>query len=366
MKRLIVTCDGTWKDDEDPGRHSNVAKIHRLIAREDAAGTRQVKTYLPGVGTGSRIEKILAGITGAGVTSNVLTGYNYLAQNYEPGDQIYVFGFSRGAYTARAIAGLIGDHGLLRQRSGFMQRLAGLVSLWQTFKHHHRRHARDERARAETVEDARDDVSVECIGVWDTVGALGVPLRIDDLDDVREDIFQFHNTRLGPHVRNAYHAVAIDEKRMHFDVALWTGDQPAGTRNVEQTWFSGVHSDVGGGYEDAGLSDLTLSWMIDRVQRASGLAFNDRAVARLVGRHDGLLHESRQGPHYVIDRASPSHREIGKSNHDEPPLNEHIHRSAVQRFDTVAPEEDEEGSVRNAGYRPSTLAAALNRLPVAE
>ncbi len=351
MKRLILCCDGTWQDEIDGNSASNVAKIHGLIRSEAADGTQQISTYLEGVGTGGFLARVIGGATGAGLTENVLDGYNQLAESYDPGDELFLFGFSRGAYTARAIAGLIGSHGLMRQTSKVQQKLDGLKAVFRTFARH-RRGRNDEPAK-----DVHDQVAVECVGVWDTVGSLGVPLRIERLDAVREDIFEFHDTSLGGHVRTALHALAIDEKREHFEAALWTGEQPQDTRVVEQVWFPGVHSDVGGGYPEDGLADIALGWMIERTAAETGLEFDNEGVAKLKGAHDGLLHESRQSKIFALDRHKPNIRPIGGGAG----LNESVHSSALARFGMEAPAEDEDGNIAERAYRPVNLARVIDR-----
>ncbi len=363
MKRLIVCCDGTWKDDDDASRESNVSKIKKLVLDAAPDGVQQVTQYIAGVGTGSTFDKLFGGLTGAGVTQNVLDGYNHLAAHYEPGDEIYLFGFSRGAYTARAIAGMIGDCGLAKRENGLERLVTNALHLGKAAKKSWRRWLRDEGSDRQDVEPTHQGVRVACVGVWDTVGALGIPTRIEELEDIRTDVFEFHDTQLGGHVDHAFHALAIDEKRQFFDATLWTGTKPPETRTVEQVWFPGVHSNVGGGYEDRGLSNLTLSWMIDRVEQETALRFDADQVQELHGRSDGLLHESRRGFKYARDRKDPHIRAMGRRDPPNPALNELIHASAVQRFETDAPQEDHRGSKADQRYEPINLRTTIGTLP---
>ena len=263
-KRLILCCDGTWNsaDQESNGRPcpTNVIKIAYRLCKHGADGTPQIIYYDQGVGTGNWLDRIEGGATGLGLEQNIHDAYIFLLANYDPGDDIYIFGFSRGAYTARSIGGMIRKCGILKRQAVRRYHEAELLY------HNADVHPDDERAvtfRKEASLLGGDDVPVKMVGVWDTVGALGIP---GHLDDPVARFFQFHNTDLGVRVENAFHALAIDEHREDFIPTLWTKDpQAPNTQNVEQVWFAGAHANIGGGYEEHGLSDISLAWMADRV-----------------------------------------------------------------------------------------------------
>ncbi|ACB73843.1 DUF2235 domain-containing protein [Opitutus terrae] len=304
MKNLIVTCDGTWntadqKQDDIPAP-TNVVRLYNALAKQDAASNEQRKYYHPGVGTeGSKLERLGGGAYGLGISRNIMSGYRWLADHYETGDQIFLFGFSRGAYTARSLGGFIGCCGL--------PDLAGLspADAWKRVEQAYHTVYRVKPAERPPISwpvlspgAGQTKIPLQFIGVWDTVGALGVPddlALLNLLDDPTK--WQFHDTTLGDHVRFARHAVAIDELRASFTPTFWTDDHDRplndGTR-VRQLWFPGVHSDVGGGYAQCGLSDLALAWMIDEAATA-GLAFLPSYRAQIKPDPRGLLHDSLGG-----------------------------------------------------------------------
>jgi hypothetical protein len=186
---------------------------------------------------------------------------------------------------------------------------------------------------------------IKMIGVWDTVGALGIPLR--GLRFLTRRDYQFHDTELSGSIEHAYHALAIDERRAPFEPTLWCY-KPKENQHVEQTWFSGVHSDVGGGYAESELSDIALAWMIERAARA-GLTFDAEAVAAmpLHGDPRGRLHNSKTGL-YLLTRGED--RAVGLSpdattcaNAMLPDPTQQLHDSVTQRWDA------------DPGYRPEGL-----------
>jgi uncharacterized protein (DUF2235 family) len=260
-KRLIVCCDGTWNDADSAGEFTNVVRIARAVLPTDLRGGRetpQIVYYQSGVGTGADlVQRVLGGSVGLGLSRNVRDAYGFIAANYCPADEIFLFGFSRGAYTARSVAGLIGYAGLLQK--GDMDDFA---VVWEGYRLKNQPGQPDVLAHFPL---RHKDVAIKCIGVWDTVGELGIP---GHLDEIFTQFYQFHDTTLGPHVENAFHALALDERRSDFTPTLWIQSpeaEAAGTQKLVQVWFPGVHSNVGGGYEEHGLSDVALAWMAGQV-----------------------------------------------------------------------------------------------------
>ena len=276
-KRLIVCCDGTWNKPDQPSP-TNVTKLALYMASQDPAGIEQRVFYDKGVGTG-RFDHLLGGAFGVGLSKNVQDGYRFLVANYEPGDELFFFGFSRGAYTARSIVGFIRNSGLLKRE--YADKLAPAYDLYRR---------RDDASHPDAAEaelfrkSFAYEPRVKFIGVWDTVGALGIPLS-GPLGFFNKKC-QFHDVRLSRAVDHAYHALAIDEKRKPFRPALWEQHPAAKAQVLEQVWFAGVHSNVGGGYPDSGLSNVALLWMVGKAQDC-GLAF-DRARLNAMVKPDPL------------------------------------------------------------------------------
>ncbi|MBB4003799.1 DUF2235 domain-containing protein [Aurantimonas endophytica] len=386
-KRLVVCFDGTWNNADDSDKSAtNVQRIARAV-RGNSGDMQQIVLYLRGVGsTGTQIQRLLAGATGAGVEDNIRSAYMFLAQNYRPArkeggkdvaaDEIFLFGFSRGAFSARSLAGFISSAGLLKR-----QRLADLPAAWAYYRRVGPRSSKDFCAVAGS--DCHHDPEITFVGVWDTVGALGIPKSIVGLQI--DASHEFHDTTPSKIVANAFHALAIDEYRDEFVPTLWTGTVPAGA-HVEQCWFAGAHSDVGGGYADRRLADIPLAWMAGKAEQC-GLALQwedeDRPAEPLL-RADASLdpyapqHESRFNLSRK-DRLTPTIRQIHGASfrtsllerayfptdgEGRPlkPLNESVHSSAVQRVGkTVAIILNDDGDTQRRRYAPKNLAAALRR-----
>ena len=290
MKRLVVCCDGTWNK-PDNETITNVEKIARTVQTDPraAGGDYQLVYYVSGVGAGSyAADRLLGGAFGFGLEHNVIAGYRFLAQNYEPGDEIFIVGFSRGAYTARSVAGMVGRVGLLTKKALVEEKLPAAVRIYQ-------RTDPPDGAFGASVEEFKHDhchpAPVDFLGVFDTVGALGVP-------GFMRHAPRFHDVQLSAQILRARHALAVDETRMKFAPTFWEApEQPSGAHTedprVKQVWFEGAHSDVGGGYRKTGLSDTALLWMA-REAHAAGLVFDAPLLAHYVGsgsdpvRHDPL------------------------------------------------------------------------------
>jgi uncharacterized protein (DUF2235 family) len=295
-KRLVVCCDGTWNR-PDSAIVTNVEKIARTIStRETDDGVHQQVLYLSGVGTnGYAVDRILGGAFGLGLFDNIRTAYRWLALNYDPGDEIFVFGFSRGAYTARSLVGMIGRVGLLTRQSLISEHLPEAVDRYRRQPPSRTAHfgCSDERFREV---NSHRDTTVRFLGVFDTVGALGVPGAF-------RRGHQFHDVKLSAAVQCARQALAVDEHRMKFEPSLWQplGGEPvpSGDSRVKQVWFEGAHSDVGGGYADCGLSDTALEWMTDEAIE-QGLVFDEALRLQYVGCGSAAIRHESLTPMYRL------------------------------------------------------------------
>jgi uncharacterized protein (DUF2235 family) len=347
MKRLILCCDGTWNS-ADQARNgvpcpTNVVKLGFRVAKRAAHGTvPQIVYYDEGVGSGNSLDRLSGGAFGRGLEENIYEAFRFLVANYEPGDELYVFGFSRGAFTARSIVGMIRKCGILSRKS--MRHYCDALSLYRD--DHHPDSDGPKKFRHDHCVCGNENINVKFIGVWDTVGSLGIPLR--GLRSLTRKKYQFHDTELSSVVEYAYHALAIDERRAPFEPTLWHYEPKPG-QTVEQVWFCGAHSDVGGGYPTTGLSDLALQWMIEKAQ-GTGLEFDDTATNSypLSPNALGELHNSKSGLYRAtigIDRP------IGRSSDNtKPDPTQSLHSSVLTRWDN------------DPSYRPPTLRDYLRRV----
>lgn len=323
MKRLIICCDGTWNraDQQKDGTlcPTNVVKLAYRVAKRDPEGVPQVLFYDQGVGTGNVLDRFTGGAFGGGLIDNIFDAYRFLIANFEPGDEILLFGFSRGAYTVRSVAGMIRKCGILDRRH--VDLYPDTLALYRDPE----THPNDEeprRFRANHSCAGSDPIPIKCIGVWDTVGSLGIPLR--GLRGLTRRKHDFHDCELSGTVELAFHALAIDERRAPFKPTLWL-EKPKPDQLVSQTWFPGVHSDVGGGYTTSGLSDLTLQWMMDNAELA-GLHFDPDVVASrpLNGDPTGTIHNSKVGWYRLT---------LGLDREIRDDRSQTVHPSAIERWD---------------------------------
>lgn len=294
-RNLVVLCDGTGNelggalsDTESDIRISNVLKLYRIVEK----GKRQLVYYTPGVGTVGRVDflyrlkqkflGVLGLAMGYGLDDNVLGAYRFLVENWEEGDRIYLFGFSRGAWTARVLAGLVHLIGLVRP-----SQLNMCDNALATYKRAARENKMPIAWHFARVIGARFP-TIHFVGVWDTVASVLVP-RSDRMWIPSLETLPY--TRNNPSVRIFRHAMAIDERRRMFRVAEWEQPQPfvpvrfrpddSEPQDIEQRWFPGVHSDIGGGYpeKESGLSKIPLIWMIDEAEKA-GLRVTESNLAK--------------------------------------------------------------------------------------
>ena len=281
MKNIVVCCDGTGN--EYGTNNTNVVTAYELAEESE----RQRRYYDPGVGTGGWVYEEERGTlraamdqaTGYGLGKNVEDAYRFLMQVYEDGDRVFLFGFSRGAFTVRSLAGMLHHCGLLRPAAANLVEYAS--------KHYHRKDADkdDTEVDAGFRETFGRPCPVHFIGVWDTVESL-----------ILNAGRRWHDTGLTPGTGHAYHALAIDERRRDFPPCLWDESSRRDGQVLEQVWFAGVHSDVGGWYEERDLSNIALQWMMGKAQ-ACGMHVDEEAL-----RHDrhqgdalGTMHDSCTG-----------------------------------------------------------------------
>ncbi|AOY89144.1 hypothetical protein BKP64_13750 [Marinobacter salinus] len=288
VKRLVICADGTWnRPEEDLQKDvpTNVLRLARAIRPVALGDSPQHVFYDWGIG--SYHNAVIGGVTGQGIHKNIMDAYRYIVQNYEPGSELYFFGFSRGAYTVRSLCGLINNCGILQRPD---------ARLIQKAFDHYKKAGKDYapsgaeslRFRAEHSHESRE---IRFVGAWDTVGALGVPFSLLGLFDRKDE---FYDTKLGSNVRIARHALAIDERREDFEPTLWL---PRKGLNLKQVWFAGSHSDIGGGYpaDDNGLlaSDIALEWMVSEAV-AAGLDIEPHLPAAINPSPKARLHNSRR------------------------------------------------------------------------
>ncbi len=263
MKRLVLLCDGTW-DRATRESPTNVRKLSRALAdvgtAADGSSVAQLSRYIEGVGT-SFFDRLPGGMFGVGISGKVKAGYRWICEHYEPGDELFLFGFSRGAFTARSCAGLIRNAGVLRPGQ------AGLVD--DAYRLYRSRraamHPDGEAAKQFRAKNSVDPVPIRFIGVWDTVGALGIPGVPARL---ARGWWGFHDLKLSSRVDLAFQALSIDEHRRPYRPTPWEHQSHSAGQTLCQVWFTGTHGDVGGGYRDPSLSEIALMWMVGQASGA--------------------------------------------------------------------------------------------------
>jgi len=298
MKRIVICADGTWNSPEDRNA-TNVITLARGLAPEGTvaatgAPITQVVFYDWGVGTGDLKDKITGGALGKGLDKNIQDAYRFIVHNFAKGDELFLFGFSRGAYTVRSLGGLIRNCGILTRDKAHL--IPAAYSMYRSKAGPDVPTAVDFRNQHAHHKDAQGErPTITFMGVWDTVGALGIPFRF--LDDLNEKKYQFHDTELSSVTKNSYHALAIDERRGDFNPVLWSNIPKPG-QHVEQIWFGGVHADVGGGYPETGLANCALHWLADKAA-GHGLGLNKNYLAMYVPNPAGKLHRSKRGVYHL-------------------------------------------------------------------
>jgi len=385
-KRIVFCADGTWNGPEkqtgvapidsadehgelEGAKVTNVVKLFANLAGRvtpqtmtmrdeqervviDPSGLSQVAKYIHGVGdSDSFLKKAMGGMFGMGVIARIVRGYTFISRYYDPGDEIHIAGFSRGAYTARALAGMISSVGLLNRNEydpsdkNEAYRLG--VAAWCKCKNmslhgagkltdianHMLNFVSGFFARKLDADQLIPDVTIKSVAVWDTVGSMGIPAYAADK---RFDVFRFVDTKLSNKVEHGFHATALDELRADFPVTAW--ESRAGIRQV---WFVGAHADVGGGYsaDESRLSDIALEWMMKQlaevgVRLATPLTY---APEPLIG---PAIHQPWSKAPFALLPRSP--RQVTSTDT--------IHDSVLRRWKA------------DASYRPSALNAVAGNL----
>lgn len=396
-KNIVFCADGTWNgpgesDSDDPrSPWSNVFKLFLCLAGSDDPGTtqlameqertlaaadgtvQQVAKYLHGVGDSSNLlNKLIGGGFGVGLITRIVRGYTFISRNYAPGDRIYITGFSRGAYTARALAGLISAQGLLTSAAvdfaddGAAYRAGAAV--WYQWRHAVREAKGDALDRFEAAmldlpgfllrpppASALIAAPIEAVAVWDTVGALGIPIFTGQHVDV--DLFQFADLTLSPNIRFGRHAVSIDERREDFTPTLWDPDPNPGLNpdRIFQVLFPGAHADVGGGYPlgvESGLSNGALKWLREELV-ALGVLFGPTPAIDQTPNPAGTGHEPWLSEPWAVLPRAPRQLPPGLG----------LSRSVIDRIN-APPVMPDPGALATP-YRPSNIAAYLNGLQAA-
>ena len=315
-KNIVICSDGTGNS-TIKGRGSNVFKLFEAVDvnghRSDRMLRRQLAFYDDGVGTENlKWLRIFAGATGYGLSRNVKQLYRELCRVYEPGDAIYLFGFSRGAFTVRTLSGLINDCGLIdpihcptedefrsRTRAAYkayrrkFRALAARVVVGR--RGMSAPEFRAQYARRDATGNP-DVPNIRLLGVWDTVDAVGLPFALADVWNKLIWQYKFETTTLCEVVERGCHALALDDERAEFGPVIWNENDPATRGRVEQVWFSGAHSNVGGGYPQQGMSLVALDWMMSHAA-AQGLRFVEHMREEYATEHSfaDKLYDPRSG-----------------------------------------------------------------------
>ncbi len=357
-KRIAIFCDGTWAR-SDASEPTNVMRLARAVKRIASDGVAQQVIYVAGVGSGRgsnvftrTVDRVTGGVFGSGLSGNIEEAFWHLAFNYEPGDQIYIFGYSRGAFTARSLAGLIRSSGIPTEAT--IHRIPEAMKWYRARGEDGHPDAEGPKAfRAEfsplvatsqkDLEERPDahPLQIAYLGVWDTVGSLGVPNQLFFSRYVNWR-YRFHDQKLSRLVGSARHAVAVDERRRNFEPTLWDNLDDLngnGAKDYEQSWFQGVHGAIGGGGTIRAISDITLGWIAEGAIHAD-LEVNATVLKDMTSEADVL------GPLEASDTEpglGTKFMRIWSRDRESPESAGHLSPEVIQRM------------TQDPGYRPKTL-----------
>lgn len=322
-KNIVIFSDGTGQEG-GKGADTNIYKQFKMIENRTK---RQIIFYDRGLGTGFR--KVIGSATGIGISHNIKECYAFIFKNYEAGDKIYLFGFSRGATTVRSLASFIDYFGILpKSRPELIDRAYKIYRIGNKKK-------RTDKAKAFVEAYHTMWTHIEFVGCYDTVAALGLPIQF--LDNIIERIpffkHRFHNLTLSPSVKHAYHALAIDDERKTFHPVLWDSTIEE-NQQLKQVWFCGMHTDVGGGYDVQDLSDIPLVWMI-RQSLKHGLLLYEKHNVTLNPNENGKMHDSRGT--FLTKLYRKEIRYWDKRREDQPIIHDSVLRRAEDKKNSYNP-----------------------------
>jgi uncharacterized protein (DUF2235 family) len=369
MKKIVILCDGTWNR-IDSATPTNVVRLGQLLRSSDPVGIPQIPIYVQGVGTAqgvgklsSSMERYLGGILGHGLYRNLIDAYIKLIFMYEPGDEIYIFGFSRGAFTARSLTGFIRATGIVPR--GSLDMLPKAIKRYQDKSQGSKTHPSSEEShqfRLQTspfVATSEKEVAwregkqegdltllkVSYLGVWDSVGALGVPRHLVAASLLNRNKYAFHDASLSSMVKSARHSVALDERRRSFEPTRWdnvvelNAEQGDDSLPYQELYFVGDHGSVGGGGEIVSLSSIALGWIAKGAQEA-GLSLQEQDLAKIKKLENilGPTYNSTTEPGFITKLM----RKSGKDRAGPDTVDE-LHPSVFERWK------------HDAAYRPGSL-----------
>ena len=281
-KNIVVFSDGTGQE----GGKKNNTNIYKLFNMIEDRTSRQVAFYHPGLGTGW--QKISGNVGGMGFSRNVCDCYRFIFEHFEADDQIFLFGFSRGAATVRSLSSFTHYIGILpKSRPELIERAYKIYE-------NHKEAKRKNKAKEFVLRHHTMWTKIKFLGCYDTVAALGIPNKGASviLDNIPGLEHKFHNFTLSETVENAYHALAIDDERKTFHPILWEAKIDESYQTMRQVWFAGMHTDVGGGYREQNLSDIPLAWMIQQAT-SKGLQIYSKHKVKIAEDANGEMHNSR-------------------------------------------------------------------------
>lgn len=361
-KRLVVFLDGTWNSVHS---NTNVWRMRALCAAEGTDGRPQLVYYSIGV------NGFLGGVFGQGIDENIRLSYEWLVENYNPGDEIFIFGFSRGAYAARSLAGLVAINGMLKAGSPigiselFNRYKGSQLGIWKLKEMEAAGDISTLTLQEKWLLKYSQPVKIRFVGVWDTVGSIG--WKKGNIPGISRSSFNYLETGLRIHILNAYQALAIDEHRDDFAPTLWSKRLPKDARDVvasprplssvEQRWFVGAHANVGGGYPTDLLAQAPLRWMMKKAE-VHGLSFRSEVeldgddmkarIADSFGEFAYGMYAWLSSPHFRPIGRDPDVRDDGTHIN----VNETIDASVFERWRA------------DSNYRPANLVEWADRKKV--